>query len=73
MNNHFEENFHHVPVGEMPSRRYEQRNLNALLWLRPLEHQHRQRRIAIYNRKQMEIDELYEQLAAVRQQQTKGN
>lgn len=72
LNNHLDENFHHVPVGDMPSRRYENRNLNAIIWLRPLERQHRQRRIDMYSRKQLEIDEIYEQLAAVRQQQRKG-
>lgn len=72
MNNNMDENIHQVPVGDMRSNRYANRNLNAISWLRPLEQLYRQRRIAIYRRKQMEIDEIYEQIAAVRQQKSKG-
>lgn len=72
MNNHSDENIHHVPVGDMRGNRYQNHRLNAIMWLQPLESQFRHRRITIYQRKQMEIDEIYEQLAAARQQQSKG-
>lgn len=63
-NNRFDESIHHVPRVELPRTRYADHHRNAIIWLRPLERQQRQRREASYKRQLMEIDQNYRQAMA---------
>lgn len=63
MNNfrHSDERVHVVPINESPNP-YQNHNLNAIVWLHPLERQQRDKREATYNKLKAENDKLYELL-----------